>query len=430
MAVHTRVSRFMRDPEDVANESLAMLSFEQLRKLRATVVLVGMKIGLTRPKAESAWRKRVASLTLRRAWRVPAGVHLPPLHVRWLAAEGVRAEMECSVRRVATRFSAATVYEINGHTALTVSACGEFWTAPPGAALNLDIKVPALDDPRFFAYEQPLLVPEVIFAADGSVDLLERPLHRVGGPAVRSPGLEVWARNGLPHRADGPAVVLQTDAGQQVELWFFRGQFARGGEAEMRALAAAAATTADDDPAFSDAANANTTMLPPGMEPGPQWRAVLAEAAAGPLPLPPPPPALSEPPIAPGKVLEDARQSTVMVGALRFLLPSSRAFGRINLPQPELLGAALLDAAFLAYLAAPVQVADYLKPWNADWVKFGVDSSAENLLCWRRFLPAGISGYIRCADFFDATDGNYRPLHAIVPDVDGEGQVVATLWHE
>lgn len=362
LRMNTRISHIMSGPAEEVILILEALDFEGLQKLQEQVAAVVMGHSQKSPEvARRLFQRRMHHLTSLQPW--PAPGPLTAEQFAWLGSAGVRTKVHLAKKPIALsakeRASTAAllvatldntiVWRVNGDARLVVNANGEFWLAPVGTPIPDKVLVPT----AFGQLQEKLPFPILVYnptvgdhpedeeqqqqgeqqqgeQQQGEFDLPDLPddgfdddedaeddgtfqlIHRVGGPAVRdSEGFELWARRGLPHRVDGPAVVRRrrTPDGrqQQQQQYFFRGRPV----ANQAALTAAAAAAAPD-PVFDDVQEKS----PPHMVMPAEWLAALASAAPQPHRLPPI--ALTEPPFVPNNTLDRLLRSRMLVRTIEF----------------------------------------------------------------------------------------------------------------
>ncbi len=282
----------MFTPVDVALLLLEKLSFEELQKLWTTAKWVGantMWPPLPPGSPTPSFRGRMRELTNLRPWR--ASRALSRAEMEWLGKVEVRTELQFGKRPLKThfpRFDASEVWMINGDDRAIVGPNGEFWLLARDQWRGEQFGPPAQAEQQWMPFAEMLVPAYVLIPAADETDptdaaselvLPRRLLHRENAPAVRdSAGYELWMRHGIPHRTDGPAIVRPARAAAMRELWFFRGTYVPGGQAELDELA----RTAPPSPMFDGQYDA-VPPLPKG---------ILVPAlpvSAAPLPSYPPP---------------------------------------------------------------------------------------------------------------------------------------------
>lgn len=351
--INTRISRIMAG-DDMALSVLAAMGFEDLQNV------VNVVVHHSDPNSEAVardlFREYMLKLTTLKPWRAPRV--LTADEMQWLGSVGVRTEMVFNKKtsdplalvmaaakeaakdeekydeedwdlkiKEAKVLAKTTTWQVNGDSRLEVNANGEFWLAPAGTPIPAQVTVVDAAGAPNLTVESltpfPILLPvdpvemslaeeeDDYMSLDPRDDPKYRLLHRVGGPAMRdSAGFEIWARRGLPHRVDGPAVIRSKMAPGGVEeerekLYFFRGVQV----ADQAALTAATAAAAPD-PVFDDTVETAAAVLLPHhnshMQLPAEWLAILANTA--PIPLPPPV-VLEDLPFSPNATLEWLLQS-------------------------------------------------------------------------------------------------------------------------
>jgi hypothetical protein len=351
LQMNARVTYIMTGPVDVVIQTMAAMDFDRLQKMQEEVLTVaGKHSQRSEMVARGLFKKRMAELTALQPWPAPRGLTME--EIDWLGSAGVRTQVHLTKKLVKLEEHAhgnadelipahTIVWCINGESRLAVNINGEFWMAPAGTPVPAPIWVSdqvGLNIPLIAPF--PIMVPDLgddaIFDDsddNSSVDTRDHPqyrlIHRVGGPAVRdSAGFVLWARHGMPHRTDGPAMVRPLvhfpgdNAGLQIvghpprgereELYFFRGMQVANQDA-LRTAAAAAAP----DPAFDGDVDDTSAalLLQPHMVQPPEWLAAQASMVPRPLPRPM---LLKDPPFAPNATLDRLLRSRVPVNSIEF----------------------------------------------------------------------------------------------------------------